>query len=314
MTTGLGLHRVKRGSGRRWKAAGVAFVFTVLPVTTVPAGDSRVPSDSRTVELSVLSYNTHGLPDWLARDRPSRRHRRIGELLNRYDVVLVQEDFTYHERLLESAKHEIVERGNGPSSGLLKAAFWFCGSCGSGLTLFADFPRERLLAVERRSFDACAGWIRFRNDCWVAKGVLHARIDVGNGLEVDFYNLHLDAGLAKPDRDARRRQLAQLREHVDERSAGRAVVIGGDFNLWPGNEKDRQLLRVFSETLRLRESLPAREQLDAGWQGIDRILYRSGDGTAIEAVEASIAEEFARKGKPLSDHPAIRVRFRVTSR
>jgi len=282
----------------------------------------------RSVEISVLSYNIHGLPAWIAWDEPGVRSPRIGKLLNAYDVVLLQEDFVYHALLAREASHVIIRRGNRARSKLFGLASPVCGTCGSGLTLLANFSPNLLLALDRQAFPICSGWLGSGQDCWVSKGVLHARLQLPNQAQVDFYTLHLDAGLSDEDHAARRQQLQFVQQYVKTHSETQAVVIGGDFNIGSQDlddaqnsdlAKDRALLDEFSASLQLRNS-HAQSRPFGSRPAVDYILYRSGGGVQLQLLEAGIAEEFVLNGPgqkehtehlPLSDHPALMTRFRV---
>lgn len=292
-------------------ARGLGVALTLGLVLSPAAGAEPTPSrKDAPVEVSVLTYNTHGLPAWVARDRPKIRFPIIGRLTNQYDVVFLQEDFAYHGLLKEQATHEIVACGNGPRSSLFRFASFICGSCNSGLTLLARFPRDRLIELDREPFHVCMGWFRFSKDCWVTKGFMRARLRLQNGAEVDFYNLHLDAGMSRRDRQTRKRQLRLLRKHIVEHSGERALIIGGDFNLQYNSADDFALMQGFMAGLGLRDSSIGYKG-PADWKGDDYILYRSGGGVILEVIEAGVAEGFVLDGKPLSNHPAIVARFRV---
>lgn len=56
------------------------------------------------------------------------------------------------------------------------------------------------------------------------------RLELADGVEVDLYNLHSDAGDEQGDKDARRGDTNQLLDYIKANSAGRAVVIAGDMN------------------------------------------------------------------------------------
>ena len=281
-------------------------------------------------EISVLSYNIHGLPAWIAWDEPGVRSARIGKLLNAYDVVLLQEDFVYHALLAREASHAIIRRGNQARSKLFGLASPVCGRCGSGLTLLANFSPNMLLDLDRQPFPVCSGWLGSGQDCWVSKGVLHARLQLPNQAQIDFYTLHLDAGLNDQDHAARRQQLQFVQQYIKAQSEAQAVVIGGDFNIGSQDSdgsrgsqdshlaEDRALLEEFSASLQLRNS-QAWSRSFGGRLVVDYILYRSGANVQLELLEAGIAEEFvlnapAQKAEierlPLSDHPALMTRFR----
>ncbi len=92
------------------RARHLAGVCAALAFGMGSQAEPEPSNDRAPAEVSVLSYNTHGLPAWIALDRPGARLPVIGRLANRYDVALLQEDFAYHDRLLLGATHPVVER------------------------------------------------------------------------------------------------------------------------------------------------------------------------------------------------------------
>lgn len=298
----------KRGRARHRRAAAAALSLAAGLGLLAPLASARPLAAP--IEISVLSYNTRGLPEFVARDGAAERHRRIGPLSNRYDLVLLQEDFLHHEELLAGARHPLVVRGNGPRSVLPGYATWLCPWCGSGLTILAGLAPDRLLEVDRIPFDVCAGWIFRRLDCWASKGFLRVRLELAPGIELDVYDLHLDAGTTRADRRARARQLETLREHALRASAGRAVVVAGDFNVWSSLEDDHLRLEAFVAALDLRRA--AVPPVMRGYPGVDRIYYRSGREVRVAVIGASVEEDFVdEEGRPLSDHAAIAARLRI---
>jgi endonuclease/exonuclease/phosphatase family metal-dependent hydrolase len=280
--------------------------LAILVTPLVLARADRAP-----VELAVLSYNTHGLPAWAAADEPEQRFPRIGALLDRYDVVLVQEDFAHHRRLTGAAAHPIVLRGNGPRFAWLGRLRFFCGRCGSGLTLLAREPAHRPSRVVRTPFSSCSGWLGSGNDCWATKGILMARLELEDGGSIDFFNLHLDAGGGPADRRVREEQIAQVVRAIRAQSDGRPLIVGGDLNLHYDDPEDRALFEEFRISLRLEDSRAGLTD-PSGWpEKIDYLLFRDGATGDLELIDAGIATEFTDGVRPLSDHPALYARFRL---
>lgn len=275
------------------------------------AVETALPKGVDPVVFSVLSYNAHGLPGWIARDDPEARFPKIGRLANHYDVALIQEDFAHHERLIQAAEHPLVERGNGPRAGCRGWLYYLCGRSGSGLTILARVGSERLLAQHREAYDLCAGWVGGANDCLASKGFLYVRLALGEGIAIDFYDTHLDAGDGAADRRVRATQLARLAAAIEEHSDGVPVIVAGDFNLPDDEPGERALLQSFLASLKLRDS-GARLADPKRWpRRIDYIFYRSGGGVSVDAVAAGEALEFVAGERPLSDHPALYARFRA---
>lgn len=254
-------------------------------------------AEAGAVELRIVTYNTHGLPAWIARDDPERRFPVIGRLLDAYDLAVVQEDFFHHELLLGAITLPLRARGNEDS----------------GLTTLARLPARVLVETQAEPYGVCSGWLFGANDCLGDKGFLRTRVELANGARVDFVNTHLDAGRADADREARRAQLEILAERLRLASAGVPLVVGGDLNLHHDDPRDRALLDRFAAALGLADS-EAKPAPGSAWSRIDYLLTRGGDGVAIEVLEAGMAAEFVHDGAPLSDHPALWARLRVVPR
>lgn len=256
----------------------------------------------------MLTYNTHGLPSWVAGDEPERRFPRIAALVNAYDVALIQEDFAHHERFRPGLGHGVVARGN-PSR---FADSWLClVLCdGSGLTFLWHGIGERLLLLDNVPYAGCAGWVGGANDCLATKGFQHARIELAPGVVVDVVNTHLDAGRGSEDQAARTAQLGLLERHLHRTAAGRALILGGDLNLRASDARDREARDRFAASLGLVDS-GAAPAPDGSWTHLDYLYYRSGDGVGLQVREAGEAAEFVDAGAPLSDHPALFALFGV---
>jgi endonuclease/exonuclease/phosphatase family metal-dependent hydrolase len=259
-------------------------------------------------EVTVLSYNTRGLPAWVAGDAPEQRFPRIGALLRRFDVVLLQEDFAHHEPLLRAAVPSLVQRGNGSRF----AGSWWCALLcpGSGLTFFSRLGGEALAALANVAYDACAGWLGGGSDCLATKGFQHARLRLPGERVVHVVNTHLDAGREEEDRAARAVQLEQLAGWIEARVGDAALVLAGDLNLDAERPEDRRLRDDFAARLGLADS-GARAAPGSAWRVLDYIFVRSGAGRVIEVLEAGEERSFVHAGSPLSDHPALFARLRV---
>jgi endonuclease/exonuclease/phosphatase family metal-dependent hydrolase len=256
---------------------------------------------SLAVVLAVLSYNVHGLNHWVVSDDPEARMPKISARLNDYDVALIQESWEYWDALASEASHSVKERGSGPQPG----TFFH-----NGLTSFA---RARFLALTRGSLGACSGWLGGANDCLADKGYLRLRLRLADGIDVDFWNLHLDAGDSADDRAARASQLETLEERVQTVSGGGALVVAGDFNSSAENPDDAALLARFAQALGL-ENTGARSDSHGAFaqKHIDYIFVRSDSRARCKVLATGEAEEFQDAGAPLSDHPAIFARLEWT--
>ncbi|MFK8000479.1 MAG: hypothetical protein AB8H86_12845 [Polyangiales bacterium] len=111
--------------------------------------------------------------------------------------------------------------------------------------------------------------------------------------------------------------MVQLAAAVQERSAGRAVIIAGDLNLHYLSDKDAHDTDtgVFESFWRTTGTEDVCLHLDCPEIGlIDRVAFRSGSDVILEALEwRNDDERFVdAAGEPLSDHAPIAVRFRAS--
>jgi endonuclease/exonuclease/phosphatase family metal-dependent hydrolase len=274
-------------------AAGLALAALLAAAPPAAAGEPA--------SLSVLTYNTHGLPSWIAGDDPPARYPLLLEKAARFDVVLLQEDFAHQPIVDTSRRHPLRVRGNGPWRDLPLLQ-------GAGLTLLAHLAA--LASPVLAPYEICHGWLSAANDCLGHKGFLMQRLRLAGGAAVDVWNTHLDAGPGDGDQGARERQLERLAAAIAEHSAARAVIAGGDFNLDWDEPRERALLERFLARTGLAIAALAPE---GAWRSrLDYLLYRPAAGTALAVREAGMAHDFVdAAGAPLSDHPAIFAVFEV---
>ncbi len=270
-------------------------------------------------ELLVLTYNVAGLPEGLSGSHPARNTPLISPLLNGYDLVLVQESWqtpvpnplaplrVYHELLVADALHPFKSIpathpfGTNPDRPT--------AILGDGLNRMSRFP---FTPVTRVPWTGCHNSAA---DCLALKGFSFARTTLAPGVEVDVYNLHMEAGGDPEDDALRDAGVSQLRDFIAANSAGRALIVGGDFNLHTNTQPDgAQYARLLAET-GLVDACAAVSCPSPG--RIDKIAFRSGGGVTLEALshrfETDVFVDDA--GEPLSDHDALAVRFawRATS-
>lgn len=298
---------------------------TVVPAPSEPVQSEPVavdPVDSEpgvtepaapTVEFELLTYNVAGLPAALSGSEPDINMPLIGERINGYDIVLVQESWltvdepdapavTYHQILLDTSEHlfasDSLEQplGSDPDRPTAQLS--------DGLNRFSNLA---IGEVERNRWNQCGD---ASADCLSLKGFSVSTVDI-DGADVDLYNLHLDAG--REDFAVRADNVAQLIAHIEANAVGRAVIVGGDFNLHLDRDPDRD---QFADLLASAGLTDACTELDCPEPNrIDKVLFRSSDDIEITALRwRNESERFTRDdGEPLSDHAPIAVAFSVTS-
>src|SRR5215470_15874885 len=231
MAARLNLHRVM-GFPRR--GVSIVLLAASLAVAQPAHADSH---------LSVLSYNLHGLSPFIAKDNPRTRIAAIGALAKTYDVALFQEDFEYHGVIRRQMTGSVGVCGNGSTFDVRRLAAkilfapvtlflpHFSAPYGAGLSTFVKPALAQQDDVGREPYGVCDGWLGAHFDCWASKGYLRVGIRTPEGVIIDVYSTHLDAGRGKRSVTTRRRQLRMLAKAIETQSGGRAVIVGGDFNI-----------------------------------------------------------------------------------
>ena len=154
--------------------------------------------------FDVITFNVAGLPAFLnGNDVPGDKTEntaRIGQLFAQYDtdIIHVQEDFNFHATLYANDDHPYRT----PTSGGVPF--------GDGMNTLSNFD---WIDFERIKWDECSelASLRARDnesiayvfvsagnasgaDCLTPKGFTFMRAKVSEGVWVDLYNLHADAG------------------------------------------------------------------------------------------------------------------------
>ena len=276
-----------RASVRWCVALGFSVVTTLASRVTGTVASGAAPSPQGS--FTLLTYNVAGLPMFVSQSDPMHNMPKIGALLNLYDVVVVQEDFAYHDALSAGAKHGFRSQPLLPDAKV---------GIGDGLNVFS---RLSLSHVERVTWRACSGRFSNGSDCLAPKGFAFGALELSPGVEVDLYDLHMDSGDAPADVAARAEQAEQLASFVEHRSAHHAVIVAGDTNM--GDESE-SILERFLKRLGLTDACRALSSGHA--QLIDRVMYRGSAAIELRARDFVIDSRFVRDdGKELSDHHAI---------
>jgi len=241
-------------------------------------------------ELTVLTYNVAGLPQGISSSNPEQNIPQISPLLNAFPLVLVQEDFWYHAELTADIEHSNISEPF-PADPMRMGI-------GDGLNRFSETPFAEL---ERQQWYDCNGTVDCSSDCLARKGWSFARHTLAEGVEVDVYNLHMEAGGCPEDIEIRLQATLNLAEAIAERSDGRALVVAGDFNLRATDPEDVMPIANIMEGAGLTDVCLA---LECGDERIDKVLIRDGESVTLVPEQWWVPEEFvdARSGDPLSDH------------
>ena len=279
-------------------------------------------AESTSDSLIVACSNVAGLPI-PALFSPGHKivpaaERKLGKMLNESgaDVVCVQEDFQYHDLLAAQMKNYPYRTFT--SGGI---------PLGDGLNIFSKYP---LYNVERVTWETFSGILTNDNDGLTPKGFLKCTLDV-NGILLDLYDIHTDAYKTMEDQLAKKAQFIQLRDYVDAHSAGRPVLITGDFNctlhtyyyaefyetmidgagfsdVWAEVSNGGNYLRGSdAQDVIARYNAQYNDQFKGYWDSYERLVYRDAGGVSVTPTEHRYTFYTDRPDKPqaLSDHAVM---------
>ena len=276
-----------------------------------------------TDEFLALTYNVAGLPEGLTSSPdPLSRMPIIGQLLNDYDLTLLQEDWetpednpfapsrAYHELIAAEAKHPYRSISMSQPFGMDPTRP--SALLSDGLNEFSRIEFDPA-STEHVRWTQCFGELTTgASDCLATKGFTRTVHVLAPGVELDVYNLHGEAGGDPEDLPLKELDFEELAAYVNAHSDGRAIILGGDTNL----HTDQDFAAGIWETFRSATGIvDVCDTLDCGADNheIDKFAYRSNGKLEIEPLSHDFErEKFTYASGALSDHDALAVRFRWT--
>ncbi len=288
----------------------ILLVFTFVTVSASAANES--------VTVNMVSYNVAGLPNvgsWIGKNdvNVSENQKLIGKYLSSgFDIVAVQEDFSYHENLVSAMSGFNYQTHHTGS---------FLG--GDGMNIFTkNMP---VYNETRVSWNAKYGVIESGADELANKGILYTVIDIGEGIYVDFYNIHADAFDTAADKAAREDNFIQLADMINENYAknNRPVIVTGDFNHYfhTSDVANSNMRKHFIQNCGLKDAWV--ELNNDGnyedfskwsdiygdrywgiWDSVEKFLYKDGGGVTLTPESFQYTWTMTDKNTDVSDHGA----------
>lgn len=271
-------------------------------------------------EVKMLNYNVAGLPrlaGLIGKDDGSSRMQdqtALSKLLNAadYDVIAVQEDFGAHYFLASGLiryPYKTVHSGGVPG--------------GDGMNIFSKYP---IYNAVRTPWDKTYGIIEDGADELTPKGILYAVLDLGDGIQVDFYDIHADAFGDAGSVAARRDNFRQLAALIQSRGTARPVIVTGDFNTSSHLSDGDSFTSYLIDQCGLKDAWT--ELYNGGnysdysshyskggywgnWDSVEKFLYRDGGGVHVDAQSFEYID-YKRDGSSISDHNAASAVLRFT--
>lgn len=167
---------------------------------------------------SLLLWNVYNLPSVLTRTHNSSpRAHEIARLLSAYDIVVLNEAFV-NKTLLTQTGHRWVW-APGRSAGCRALL-------DSGLLFLSHYPMR---PAGCQVYAVRAGWDRF-----AAKSIARVCVEV-EGIEVDVYGTHMQAGAST---SAQRARLAQAHQVASFVRPSAHAILAGDLNMGPAMHEE----------------------------------------------------------------------------
>jgi endonuclease/exonuclease/phosphatase family metal-dependent hydrolase len=268
-----------------------------------------------TATFTVLSYNVAGLLEIFS-SATNREYCSgiIGSKINAYDIVNMQEDFNYHAYIYATNTHPYRTATSGGMG------------IGDGLNTVSKYPfSDDLIRVK---WNSCNG-----TDCLTPKGFTWIRIRLAEGVYLDVYNLHTNAGSTSSDYAARQANINQIVSYINTNSAGNAVLIFGDTNCRYTRSEDNirniltgvgtldswvQLIKggtppaLGSPTLGCDDTSVILTEFSC--EVVDKIFYRGNKFITLTPLVYTLEDADFRYGNGyiLSDHRPVYTKFQYT--
>lgn len=281
--------------------------------------------------FSLLTYNVAGLPQEISTEQPGTNIQLISPKLEAYDIVVTQEDFdwwipelnvldfaNYHTRLRAQTTHPW---STGPHPG--PAAVGIDGSdperplplVGDGNGILSRFPFD---GADRVPWEHCFGTADTSDggagDCLAMKGFARATITIDEGVEVDVYTIHAEAGRTAADTRMIAEDFELLADHINTHSRNRPVIVAGDTNLHtqPGHVMQPAHGPIWQKFVTDAGMIDVCTIVTCEQPGsIDKVAWRNGGNITLGVTERRWEDDIFvdGSGNDLSDHPPVAVEF-----
>lgn len=302
----------------------VLMTFSALSITAFAEKTTDAPSEEITapegnsITVKMMNYNVAGMPNFSGKDVPACQ-KLIGEYVvaNGFDILATQEDFGYHKQLrtaLTGFEYRTNHTGSIPG--------------GDGLNVFTK--TMPLYNEKREQWHKAYGSIS-EGDLLTPKGLLYVAIDIGDGIIVDFYNMHADAFDTKGSQEARYSNYMQLATLIEQnyKKNNRPVIVTGDFNHYlHATEVNSDQYKIFHQFCGLKDAWVEIHNEGnytdfskwhatglspwGNWDSVEKFLYKDGGGITVEVLDQKFTWIKDANGADLSDHAAAEVTFKFT--
>ncbi len=298
--------------------------------------------ETRSAELSVLTYNIRGLPWPIAAGRNAALKQIGAELAlmrregRQPDIVLLQEGFRGEiSDLVAASGYRYWARGPGRNDrarsfgsedgrGYRSVRYPLAGEgwgklTSGGLHVLSDLP---IVDVRSTPYRYCAGL-----DCLANKGAMLVRVTLpGAPVEIDVVNTHMNSKRAAKVPIARslrahNLQTEQLIDFInDQRDENAPLLVGGDFNVKGAPDRyafmaPKRPYKVVSEVCETGPACQGQAPANDAqpWlKSQDLQAFASAPAVRVQPTKVETVFAGARDRPALSDHDGYLVRYEIS--
>lgn len=331
---------------RVWTGAKAFALTAIMSLGFVQGAEAQTSGSSVAVDknFTVCPLNVDGLPAKILGitinpdGKGEAGATAIGEYLKNkgIDVVALSEDFNYHNAIVDALGdgYKWGSYRGGLTTDKYEANIRFNTD---GLEFLTKLPTSF-------SNESWTDWSKsngkFTNgaDELIKKGYRYYTVNLGDGVLVDFYTMHMDADDAAEDNAARATQWEQLCNAILKSNSGRPIIVMGDTNsrytrddiygkfITPLSSKYDvtdawvQLCRGGEAPTRGDEALvvPDDKKLDAeaykSNEIVDKVIYLNPKDATYKLTANTIdfdVANYQKDGELLGDHVPVIVGFNV---
>jgi hypothetical protein len=314
-------------------------------------------------KLKILSYNIDGLPEklnlkelpwqlkpiaWIYELIKGTTEIKINDnsdkdkdteaiskylLLNNFDLIGVQEDFNFHDKLLTHIK-ELYNCGTHLGGFELSKVI-------SNTEITSYFPRPRfkvdginLISKKNRitvnkedivCWDKSYGYLDHANDLLTHKGFRFYDITIDNYIDVDVYIVHMDADFYNPEKHTdvtkdvktRKEQINQLLSYIFDKYVEnknkfgkiKPVIIMGDTNSYNKYEWDKENIKYLVDSINYFSKLHCKEAIPSNYDDCDRLFIINHEDADYRLEINSC--EFNMTMQRYSDHYPLEITINI---
>ena len=328
-------------------ARGRHYFMTTRSDATLSISKTRYMEES---ELTAVALNVDGLPNKilainLNEDGPGEEGtKKISRYLasKGYDIIGCSEDFNYHGSLMSALSDDY-------SSGKVWATLSASGLSLSMLLNGFRFDTDGLNFIWKNSTCSAANetWTQWTSmaktdgNQYVKKGYRHYDLTLSDGVVIDVFVLHMDAGDNEDAISSRLSQWRQLAEAVNAADSSRPKLILGDTNSrWTREDIASNFMARLNKSLTATDVWveffrdgyqPTTDMADltdqsnpenySNYEVVDKIIYvNPWIGNTVQLVPQTfrIEQDYTYdtvdhdgNTKPLGDHRPVVVTFKI---